>query len=139
MNSSRRDFLKTMAAAGLGAAASAAAGADLPALPEASASKLPPWRGFNLLNKFNGQNEPFAEWDFEWIAELGFNFVRLPMDYHTWIEDGDWTRFHETTLKQIDHAVDLGARYGIHVCLNSPGARLHGGQTVGGKIALVGP
>src|ERR1700678_851957 len=118
MNSSRRTFLKTMAAAGLSVAASAVAGADAPALPEASASKLPPWRGFNLLNKFNGQNQPFEERDFEWIAELGCNFVRLPMDYHTWIEDGDWTRFRETTLQQIDQAVDFGARHGIHVCLN---------------------
>jgi hypothetical protein len=71
MNSSRRAFLKTMAVAGLGAAASVRAGTEAPALPEASASKLPPWRGFNLLNKFNGQNQPFAERDFEWIAELG--------------------------------------------------------------------
>ena len=54
---------------------------DAPALPEASASKLPPWRGFNLLNKFNGRNDPFAGRDFEWLEELGFNFVRLPMVY----------------------------------------------------------
>jgi endoglucanase len=129
MNSSRREFLKAITAAGLGAAASVA-GADGTALPEASASKLPPWRGFNLLNKFNGRNDPFEERDFEWLAELGFNFVRLPMDYHTWIQDGVWTKFREATLKEIDHAVDLGARHGIHVCLNF--------QTAGGKIALVG-
>lgn len=107
-----------MAAVGLGAAASVAGGADKRELPEASASKLPPWRGFNLLNKFNGQNKPFAERDFEWLAELGFDFVRLPMDYRMWIEEADWTRFRESTLKQIDQAVDLGTRYGIHVCLN---------------------
>jgi endoglucanase len=118
MNTSRREFLKKLAAAGLGAAASAAAGADGRALPEASASRLPRWRGFNLLNKFNGQNDPFAERDFEWLAELGFNFVRLPMDYRGWIQDGDWTKFRESTLKEIDHAVELGARHEIHVCLN---------------------
>ncbi|HUD49234.1 MAG TPA: cellulase family glycosylhydrolase [Candidatus Baltobacteraceae bacterium] len=118
MNTSRREFLKSMAAVGLGAAASVAGGADKRELPEASASKLPPWRGFNLLNKFNGQNKPFAERDFEWLAELGFDFVRLPMDYRMWIEEADWTRFRESTLKQIDQAVDLGTRYGIHVCLN---------------------
>src|ERR1035438_8731561 len=109
MNTSRREFLKTMAAAGLGAAVSAAAVADEPALPEASASKLPRWRGFNLLNKFNGRNDPFGERDFEWLAELGFNFVRLPMDYRMWIQDGDWTSFRESTLKQIDQAVEFGA------------------------------
>ncbi|MGA2557301.1 MAG: cellulase family glycosylhydrolase, partial [Verrucomicrobiota bacterium] len=118
MNTSRREFLKTVAAAGLGAAVSATAGVEAPVLPEASASKLPPWRGFNLLNKFNGRNDPFAERDFEWLAELGFNFVRLPMDYRLWIEPGDWTRFREPVLKQIDQAVEFGDRHGIHVCLN---------------------
>jgi len=109
-----------MAAAGLSAAASAAVGADADAaaLPEATASKLPQWRGFNLLNKFNGQNQPFEARDFEWLEELSFNFVRLPMDYRTWIEDGNWTRFRDGTLKEIDHAVELGTRHGIHVCLN---------------------
>jgi endoglucanase len=115
---SRRSFLKTLAAAGAGLAAGAAAGPPASVLPEASPSKLPPWRGFNLLHKFNGRNDPFAERDFQWLAELGFNFVRLPMDYRMWIEDGDWTKFREATLKEIDQAVAWGARYGIHVCLN---------------------
>jgi endoglucanase len=87
-------------------------------LPEASAQKLPTWHGFNLLEKFNGRNEPFREEDFEWIAELGFNFVRLPMDYRGWIEAGNWTRFHEGTLKEVEKAVQLGEKYRIHVCLN---------------------
>jgi aryl-phospho-beta-D-glucosidase BglC (GH1 family) len=40
------------------------------------------WRGFNLLEKFTlNQNAPYKEDDFKWIAELGFNFVRLPADY----------------------------------------------------------
>jgi len=28
---------------------------------------------------------------------------------------GDWTKFRESTLKQIDEAVDLGTRHGVHV------------------------
>lgn len=87
-------------------------------LPEPSPGKLPQWHGFNLLEKFNGRNDPFRERDFEWIAELGFDFVRLPMDYRTWIEDNDWTKFHEPTLKEIDQAVQYGIKHGVHVCLN---------------------
>jgi len=60
-------------------------------LPDPSPGKLPRWHGFNLLNKFNGRNDRFEEQDFEWIAELGFNFVRLPLDYRMWIENNDWT------------------------------------------------
>lgn len=88
-------------------------------LPDAAWNQLPRWRGFNLLEKFNlGQNEPFREEDFRLIAELGFNFVRLPMDYRCWIAEGDWNRLREDTFKEIDQAVEYGKRYGIHVDLN---------------------
>lgn len=89
-------------------------------LPEASWDKLPRWRGFNLLDKFSidWSNGPFKEEDFRMISELGFNFVRLPMDYRAWINDGDWRRFNENTLKEIDQAVEWGRKYGIHVCIN---------------------
>jgi aryl-phospho-beta-D-glucosidase BglC (GH1 family) len=89
-------------------------------LPPAGPDKLPRWRGFNLLEKFqrDWNNKPFAEQDFRLIHELGFNFVRLPMDYRVWIEGDDWGRFREATLKEIDQAVQWGGKYGIHVCLN---------------------
>lgn len=87
-------------------------------LPVAAAKKLPLWRGFNLLEKFNGRNDPFVEQDFEWMAGWGFNFVRLPMDYRGWIENKDWTKLHEPTLGQIDDAVRFGEKHGIHVQLN---------------------
>ena len=90
------------------------------ALPPASARSLPRWRGFNLLEKFDRdrQNGPFLEEDFKWIAEFGFNFVRLPMDYRVWILEDDWRRLNEDALAQIDQAVEWSGRYGIHVCLN---------------------
>lgn len=88
-------------------------------LPAASWDRLPQWHGFNLLEKFNvGKNERFREEDFRLISELGFNFVRLPMDYRTWIRDKDWEKIDEAALKEIDEAVDFGKRYGIHVCMN---------------------
>jgi aryl-phospho-beta-D-glucosidase BglC (GH1 family) len=90
-------------------------------LPAADAHHLPRWRGFNLMNKFYFRpegNGPFAEEDFRMIHELGFNFVRLPMDYRIWSAPGDWTRFNRAQLGQIDQAVAWGGRYGIHVCIN---------------------
>jgi endoglucanase len=66
------------------------------------------WRGFNLLEKFTaGKNAPFVEDDFKWIAELGFNFVRLPMDYRCYVEKDDWLKFKEPALKEIDQAIAL--------------------------------
>jgi len=90
-----------------------------PQLPDASPGHLPRWRGFNLLEKFQKSSaKPFNEEDFQLISELGFNFVRLPMDYRTWIKDEDWRSFDEKTLSEIDQAVEWGRKYGIHVCLN---------------------
>ena len=88
-------------------------------LPEPTPSKLPRWRGFNLLEKFIADwQKPYQESDFAEIAELGFNFVRLPLDYRCWAEPNDWTKFRESTLKEIDAAVEYGKKHGVHVQLN---------------------
>ena len=84
-----------------------------------SASKLPRWRGFNLLEKFVAQeNAPFRAQDFEWIKEWGFDFVRLPMSYRCWTDPEDWLKLREDVLKEIDQAVELGRKYGVHVNMN---------------------
>jgi aryl-phospho-beta-D-glucosidase BglC (GH1 family) len=90
------------------------------AQPEPTARGLPRWRGFNLLEMFyqGSSAGPFQEQDFQLISELGFTFVRLPMDYRIWIKNGDWTKFNETALQWVDQAVEYGRRYGVHVCLN---------------------
>ncbi len=86
---------------------------------EASRNPLPRWRGFNLLEKFTAEtNAPFRETDFQWMADWGFNFVRLPMSYHCWSRPHGWQQMDESVLVQVDQAVDLGRRYGLHVCLN---------------------
>lgn len=91
-------------------------------LPEPTAEQLPRWRGFNLLYKFNAAAKPtpdavMAE-DFRLIASLGFNFVRLPLDYRGWIIGGDWEQLDEAKLKEIDRIVALGGEVGVHVSLN---------------------
>jgi endoglucanase len=88
-------------------------------LPEPSPKKLPKWRGFNLLSKFQVANQSrFDEQDFAWIEEWGMNFARLPMDYRCWTETSDWTRLKEPILKEIDEALRFGERHGVHVHLN---------------------
>jgi len=115
----RRTFLKI----GVAATASAAAGNRLAVaapsgLPEATAQKLPRWRGFNLLEKFiASESGPFVEQDFEWLAAWGFNFVRLPMDYRCWAKTPE-KEFYEPALLDIDRAVAWGKQYSIHINLN---------------------
>lgn len=122
----RRQFFHQTAAAAcacttLGIPPADAAEASPRSLPEPLASKLPPWRGFNLLEKFTrraGGNPPFSEEDFAWTAEWGFDFVRLPMSYLCWAEATDWLELKEEELKHIDQAIEFGRQHRVHVNLN---------------------
>lgn len=117
----RRDWLARTSCLALGGALSGLTRvrADAPMLPEPTPAKLPRWRGFNLLSLFNAGNaSPFPEKDFELISELGFNFVRLPLDYRCWLRDGDWSKIDETAIWPIDRAVGYGELHGIHVQIN---------------------
>ena len=77
-------------------------------------------KGFNLLGKFSypGSNKGFTEQEFSMIHDLGFNFVRLPLDYRTYTQAGNWDNFTETEVIKIDKAVQWGTKYGVHVCIN---------------------
>jgi endoglucanase len=123
MQSNRRRFLETLAVASAGSTLENCG---------TSATASQRWRGFNLQEKFTDRpdewaalepewghsNEPFVEADFEWIARLGFNFVRLPMSYRCWTDPHDPLRLLEPALLQIDQAVHWGRQYGLHTCLN---------------------
>ncbi|HOF87408.1 MAG TPA: GspE/PulE family protein [Armatimonadota bacterium] len=74
---------------------------------------LPRWRGFNLLEKFSAgapsksapnsnRNLPFRAEDFRWIADWGFDFVRLPLSYHCWSGPERWREMDEPVLAQLD-------------------------------------
>jgi hypothetical protein len=92
------------------------------ALPVPSASQLPRWRGFNLLNYFmadwNQGSREFKEEELRWISEWGFNFVRLPLDYRLFIKDKDWRQPDLEKMAEIIRVVEWGGKYGIHVCVN---------------------
>jgi aryl-phospho-beta-D-glucosidase BglC (GH1 family) len=77
-------------------------------------------KGFNLLGKFDvsWSNQGYTEKEFSLIHELGFNFVRLPLDYRTYTKTGDWDQFIESEVYEIDQAVEWGIKYSVHVCIN---------------------
>lgn len=78
---------------------------------------LPRWQGFNLEHGIQQQGSAFKEEDFELISELGFDFVRLPLNYKQWIMDGNWNRIDENKLEWVDQAVRWGQKYSLHVNL----------------------
>ena len=117
----RRQFLEASTAALAAAVLAPSLSIRAAQFKTATASRLPRWRGFNLLEKFtkhDGGNPPFLESDFETIAGWGFDFVRLPMSYLCWTDPGDWLNLREDELKHIDNAIELGRKYGVHVNLN---------------------
>ncbi len=84
-NITRRDFIRIVGAA---TTATLLRDTNLSAAP---AGKKKLWKGFNLLNKFNPDYQtPFAESDFEIMAEWGFNFARIPLSYWCWSSEDDW-------------------------------------------------
>src|SRR5690606_12811435 len=136
---SRRDFLKTSAlvTAGVGLVGTQAM-ANTSTAPENS---LPPWRGFNLLDFFSPdadkgrKNKPEY---FKWMADWGFDFVRVPISYPSYlnfdcsrpIRKEEVLNFDEQRLEEIDQLLAQAHEQGLHVSLNlhrAPGFCINAG------------
>lgn len=91
---------------------------------------IPRWRGFNLIELAGGgPAEHYRESDFVWMAEQGFNFVRLPCSYWMWSKKNAWMQIIDKNLRPLDRAIDFGLQYGIHInlCLHRiPGYCVNG-------------
>jgi endoglucanase len=105
-------------------------------------NKLPQWKGFNLVD-FNTPNPSpnrryTTEEQLKWMADWGFNFVRLPIAYPYYL---DFERSKEITpeevykidtaaVDRIDRLVQLAHKYNLHVSLNlhrAPGYCINAG------------
>ncbi len=81
-----------------------------------------PHYGFNFLWMFiqnpGADPPPADERALDFIAERGFNFVRLPTDYRFWTRDHDYLNPDEEILRRIDSYVQACRNRGLHVSLN---------------------
>jgi aryl-phospho-beta-D-glucosidase BglC (GH1 family) len=98
-------------------------------------------KGFNLQGKFDTfwSNNGFKEENFMLISDLGFNFARLPLDYLTYTQWGDWNVFVESEVAEIDQAVEWGKKYGVHICINlhrAPGYSVNVSDQIPGNQKL---
>jgi aryl-phospho-beta-D-glucosidase BglC (GH1 family) len=77
-------------------------------------------KGFNLLGKFDvsWSNSGFTQKEFSVVHDLDCNFVRLPLDYRTYTQAGNWDIFIEKELAKIDQTIQWGNQYNVHVCIN---------------------
>jgi endoglucanase len=118
----RRSFLRRTGIWSLAAAAAPQLTLSAPADgKEVSSAHLPRWRGFNLTEKCvkePGGNPPYRETDFALLSEWGFDFARLPQSYLCWTEPNDMMKVREEGLKDLDEAIEMGRKHGIHINLN---------------------
>jgi aryl-phospho-beta-D-glucosidase BglC (GH1 family) len=126
----RRHFIRNtaMAAAAMTLAGKNAFSSNLPT----SKNQLPRWKGFNLLDFFSpvpGSNKggnATTEDDLKWMADWGFDFVRIPMAYPRYlsfdrskdISIDDVYKTDSQVLDQVDHLVFMAQNHGLHVSLN---------------------
>ena len=63
--------------------------------------------GFNMLWCYSRWKDPLPreadERELDFIAEEGFNFIRVPADYRFFVPDGDFTRPREEALAFASH------------------------------------
>ena len=62
--------------------------------------------------------EPADEKALDFLAEFGFNFVRIPLDYRFWTRDFDYFHPDESVFACIDRYVDACRSRNIHLSLN---------------------
>jgi endoglucanase len=136
---SRRTFVKntSLLTAALGISGTRAIPSFSPTMP----NKLPKWRGFNLLDFFSpdpAHSRYTPEDYFRWMRDWGFDFVRVPMAYPTYLDidrskhisPGDVYKIDERRVEQIDKLVEMAHQYQMHVSLNlhrAPGYCINAG------------
>ena len=80
---------------------------------------FPPYRGFNLpYAAFIRRTAEPSEDDFRWIADWGFDFVRLPLTYVKWIRNNDPFDIDESWLAFVDRCVELATKHSLHLNIN---------------------
>ena len=109
-------------------------------------NSLPHWRGFNLLDFFSARapgtpdRSATTNDDLRWIADWGFDFVRLPMAYPRYVRYDpsrpitidEVYRFDTEQVERIENLVYRANRHGLHVSINlhrAPGYCVNAGFT----------
>jgi aryl-phospho-beta-D-glucosidase BglC (GH1 family) len=107
-----------------------------------SGNPLPRWRGFNLTD-FNSPNPGAGrggttDEDLKWMADWGFDFIRLPMAYPRYVEfdrsrhitPEEVYKINEREVERIEGFVRKAQDHGLHVSLNlhrAPGYCINAG------------
>ncbi len=93
-------------------------------------NKLPAWKGFNLLDFFTPDVAKAwaktTEDHCKWMQDWGFNFVRIPIAYPSYlnidrtknITPDDVYKLDTKAVDNIDALVNMAMKYNLHVSVN---------------------
>lgn len=105
-------------------------------------NSIPKWKGFNLQDFFSPDprksRRQTAEQDLQWMADWGFDFIRIPMAYPAYLDidrsrdigPDDVYNISEKALEKVDRLVFMAHRHNLHVSLNlhrAPGYCINAG------------
>ncbi|MBD2753630.1 glycoside hydrolase family 5 protein [Spirosoma validum] len=110
--------------------------------PNVAKNKLPKWKGFNMLDFFSpdlANSRPATQEDyFKWMRDWGFDFVRIPMAYPSYLKfdrsrnitPEEVYQIDPQAVDRIDALVTMAHKYNLHVSLNlhrAPGYCINAG------------
>lgn len=136
----RRSFIKNAGMLTLGYGLANTASAEQ--LRGFHTNKLPAWKGFNLLDFFTPDparsRTPTTEDQLRWMRDWGFDFVRIPMAYPTYLDidrskqitPEEVYKIDERRVEEIEKLVAMAHQYNMHVSLNlhrAPGYCINAG------------
>ncbi|MFH0756814.1 MAG: cellulase family glycosylhydrolase [Bacteroidota bacterium] len=103
---------------------------------------LPQWKGFNVLDFFSPDPkrhyQTTTEEDLKWMSDWGFDFVRIPMAYPSYLDfdrrrditPGEVYHISEAAVERVEELVRLVHKYNMHASLNlhrAPGYCINAG------------
>jgi len=124
----RRNFIKTSVSVAAGISMTGPLSCNID--KKVTINKLPKWKGFNILDFFSpdpaNAREGIEEEYFKWMADWGFDFVRFPMAYPSYlnidrsrpITPDEVYQIDEEAVDNIDKIVTTAHKYNLHVSLN---------------------
>lgn len=142
LKTSRRDFIKktTLMTGALSMAGNAVFAMSNRKVK--TQNSIPKWKGFNVLDFFSPHpgrsRRGTTDQDLQWMADWGFDFLRIPMAYPSYldidrnkdIKPDDVYKIDEKALEKVDELVHLAHKYHMHVSLNlhrAPGYCINAG------------
>ena len=90
-------------------------------------NSIPKWKGFNLQDFFSPDprksRRQTAEQDLQWMADWGFDFIRIPMAYPAYLDidrsrdigPDDVYNISEKALEKVDRLVFMAHRHNLRI------------------------